>query len=283
MAKYILHSDGGSRGNPGPSGLGFSIVNSSNEEILYGAAYVGVQTNNQAEYQALIWGLKNAHTLSDITELEIYADSELIIKQLKGEYKVSKPELKTLYIETQSLLEGFNSFLLTHVKRSFNKRADELANIAMDTEDLSGNYNVEPEFDSLQLFSTGNELKVENKKVLRNYELSVSETMKFSKHAQHTMTWRVELCISKRLHDELESKLIDTRILKDILQDFLQEFNNSNISEINYFKEHSASAEHIAEYIYHKAQACDKLKAFNINYICIHMSETNFLKYFEGE
>ena len=283
MAKYTLHSDGGSRGNPGPSGLGFTISNAADDEICYGAAYADIQTNNQAEYQALIWGLKNALALSDIDELEVIADSELMIKQLKGEYKVAKAELKTLYIEAQALLEQVSSYSLIHLKRNLNKRADELANIAMDTEEISGDYIVEPDLAPRQFFDFEYEAQKQGRAVIKNYELSVCETLQITKHLDHKMTWNVELCISKQTRGELSSKLIDIRSLSEILRSLMQDINGSIIKETEYFKTHAPTAENIAEYLYHKTQHDERLAEFKVKYICIHMSETSSFTYYEGE
>ena len=140
----LLKTDGGSRGNPGISGIGFVlIVDEENgpETICDGGAYIGIATNNQAEYQALIWGLRNA-IHADIRTLDIHADSELIVKQLLGEYKVKNEGIKPLFSEAQALLQSFERCALTHVLREHNSAADTLANKAMDLRTSIGTFCV---------------------------------------------------------------------------------------------------------------------------------------------
>ena len=134
IIQAILNTDGGSRGNPGASGIGFTLRidnGKSLETASAGGAYIGLATNNQAEYQALIWGLKNAAAFG-ICHLDIQADSELMIKQLSGEYKVKNEGIKPLHAEALGLLSGFAAYTLTHIVREANTAADALVNEAID-------------------------------------------------------------------------------------------------------------------------------------------------------
>ena len=127
----ILWTDGAARGNPGPAGIG-AILKSSSGEVLYtGSQYLGHTTNNVAEYQAVLLGLNGAFELG-IKRLEVRADSELLIKQLKGQYRVKSPGLRPLYEEAKRLLTRFDSVKLTHVRRELNGEADRLANQGID-------------------------------------------------------------------------------------------------------------------------------------------------------
>jgi 6-pyruvoyltetrahydropterin/6-carboxytetrahydropterin synthase len=140
--RALLHTDGGSRGNPGISGIGFTLDVDDGRElatICRGGAYVGIATNNVAEYRALIWGLRNARGLK-VRKLDIYADSELLVKQVLGEYRVKNEGIKPLFAEVRQLLEGFESYVISHVPRELNSAADELANKAMDTRGMVGDY-----------------------------------------------------------------------------------------------------------------------------------------------
>lgn len=128
---FKLFSDGGSRGNPGPAGAGFVLYDEKNNELFVGKKFLGIATNNVAEYMALILGLKEAHKLGGKT-LKCFLDSELIVKQLNGEYRVKHPDMKPLFAQVQSLLPSFDSISFVHVRREKNKRADQLANEAMD-------------------------------------------------------------------------------------------------------------------------------------------------------
>ena len=123
--------DGGSRGNPGPAGIGVVLRAADGTPILTLGRFIGRATNNTAEYQALITGLQKAQELG-AKKLLIRGDSELIIKQMRGEYRVRHPELKTLYEEAYQLLHQFKEAKLEHNFRHKNALADKLANLAMD-------------------------------------------------------------------------------------------------------------------------------------------------------
>lgn len=130
-----IFTDGGARGNPGPAGAGAAIYKGE-KEIGSVSKFLGKQTNNWAEYEALRLALETAHKLlgSPVThQVTVKMDSELIVKQMKGEYKVKDPELKKQNERVRLLiLESFPNIEFVHVRREMNKRADELANDAMD-------------------------------------------------------------------------------------------------------------------------------------------------------
>ena len=125
-----LHTDGGARGNPGHAGIGFALQIGDEPAVEVGR-YIGKTTNNQAEYQALIAGLQEAKE-RDVQELRCFLDSELIVKQLKGQYRVKNVDLKPLYAEVQALQAHFGAISFTHVRREKNKVADRLVNEAID-------------------------------------------------------------------------------------------------------------------------------------------------------
>jgi ribonuclease HI len=127
-----LHIDGGARGNPGPAGVGVVIQDTATEEYLHEAGYyLGDATNNVAEYQGLIKGLQAAADLG-ATRVLVVSDSELMVKQINGQYKVKAANLKPLYGEAVALLGRFGKWQITHTRRENNKLADQLANRAMD-------------------------------------------------------------------------------------------------------------------------------------------------------
>lgn len=128
----ILWSDGAARGNPGPAGIGAVLKSVSGELLAECSDYLGRTTNNVAEYQALIAGLTRALELG-VARLEVRADSELMIKQLRGQYRVKNAGLKPLFEQAQGLLERFDEVKLTHVRREHNAEADRLANLGIDT------------------------------------------------------------------------------------------------------------------------------------------------------
>lgn len=129
--KLVIYTDGGARGNPGPGGLGVVIYNDKKEVIDKISEFLGVVTNNQAEYKAVIAALKKAKELGG-QELDFYLDSELVVKQLKREYKVKNKDLAPLFLEIHNLSFNFKKISYTHIRREFNAAADALANEAMD-------------------------------------------------------------------------------------------------------------------------------------------------------
>jgi len=131
VTKYILYTDGAARGNPGPAGAGAYICTPDGKCVAEIAEYLGKTTNNVAEYQGLLFGLKKLVELG-AKEVEIRADSELMVKQLKGEYRVKHPNLKPLFVEAQALLKKIPSYSIKHVYREMNKDADRLSNQAID-------------------------------------------------------------------------------------------------------------------------------------------------------
>lgn len=129
--KATLHADGGARGNPGPAGIGVVLKDESGEVIAEIAQGIGEATNNVAEYSALIAGLELALE-EGVTELEVYMDSELVVSQIKGEWKIKNDRLRTLAVKARSLLDRFPRKSIAHVPREMNSDADKLANQGMD-------------------------------------------------------------------------------------------------------------------------------------------------------
>jgi ribonuclease HI len=129
--KVHAHIDGGSRGNPGPAAAGF-IIESEDGKLLHEAGvFIGKATNNVAEYSGLIAALKEALDLG-ATEIDLASDSELLVKQMSGEYRVKNPGLQPLYQEARQLVRQFADCEIRHVRRENNVRADSVANMAMD-------------------------------------------------------------------------------------------------------------------------------------------------------
>ena len=131
MTKYFLYTDGAARGNPGPAGAGAYICTEKGEAVAEIAEYLGETTNNVAEYKGLLYGLEKLVELG-AKEVEIRADSELMVKQLNGEYRVKHPNLIPLYREAQALLRKIPSVTIKHVRREQNLDADRLSNQAID-------------------------------------------------------------------------------------------------------------------------------------------------------
>ena len=126
-----LYTDGAARGNPGPAGLGVVIEDDQKVRLRGLHRYLGIATNNEAEYHALIEGLKAVAPWNP-DRLEIFLDSNLVVEQVKGKYKVKKPELQKLHEQAMELLKQFGDWSIAHVERDRNKGADAMANRAID-------------------------------------------------------------------------------------------------------------------------------------------------------
>jgi len=264
-----LNADGGSRGNPGPSGIGFTIaVDNGNKRtaICRGGAYIGRATNNIAEYSALIWGLENALALG-VQKLDIQLDSELLVKQLKGEYRVKNEGLRPLFSEALQLLKGFDSYSMRHIPRELNSEADKLANEAMDTQGPVGDYvyaydmtrgplscqvsTEEPDKRAAPLsHSTG------------TYKLTVKSHFDAA-HALvgypgecrslHGHTWDIEVTIQGTQLDEV-GIVYDFKDLKANLAQILSQYDHAYLNEVAPFDSMNATAENLARVIYEQME-----------------------------
>lgn len=130
---YSLYTDGASRGNPGHSGAGIVIIDPKGRIICKKAIYLGIKTNNEAEYLALILGLKEACRYY-LKEVYIFLDSNLVVSQIKGTYRVRAAHLKPLYLKAKQLLKRIPKYDIFYIKREQNKLADRLANQGIDRE-----------------------------------------------------------------------------------------------------------------------------------------------------
>ena len=126
-----IYCDGASRGNPGPASAGAVLFGAGGVVLAEISECLGIATNNEAEYQALIFALKKARELG-ILKVKIRADSQLVIRQLTGHYKVKHPGMKLRHAEALALLGGFSGWSAEHVPRGQNEHADRLANLALD-------------------------------------------------------------------------------------------------------------------------------------------------------
>ena len=129
--KILIYTDGGARGNPGPAALGVVINGREYSE------YLGVRTNNEAEYLALVFALKKARQIlgkakAKSAEVEVRMDSELVVRQLNGRYKITEEKLQPLFVQVWNLRLDFKRVEFVHVRREENRRADALVNRALD-------------------------------------------------------------------------------------------------------------------------------------------------------
>jgi len=142
MRKIIIYTDGGSRGNPGPAAIGVVFCNEKGQLIKEYSEYLGEATNNEAEYQAVIFALKKfkalfGKKLAKNTEIELRSDSELLIKQLEGEYKILDSKIQLLFLEVWNLKLDFKKAKFKHISRGKNKEADRLVNENLDSQKRS--------------------------------------------------------------------------------------------------------------------------------------------------
>lgn len=128
---FIVYSDGGSRGNPGPSASGYVVMKTSEEIVEEGGVYLGITTNNQAEYQGVLLGLQRALELGAKT-VDFRADSMLIVNQMNGVYQVKNRDLWPIYERIKGLIKEFDKVSFLHVRRELNKRADAMVNKVLD-------------------------------------------------------------------------------------------------------------------------------------------------------
>jgi len=131
MKRCVAYIDGGSRGNPGVAGYGVAVQDENGESLVGLSQHLGIRTNNFAEYSALIGALQYA-LANGYEGLRVYADSELMVRQINGVYKVKSPDLQPLFREAKALIFKLKSFSIHHVPREQNREADRLANLAMD-------------------------------------------------------------------------------------------------------------------------------------------------------
>ena len=129
--RWVVYSDGASRGNPGPAAIGAAVYDGAGREVHAVSLRIGRATNNEAEYRAAIAGLEAALALG-ARDVELVMDSELVVRQLNLRYKVRNPALRRLFGRIKDLQWRFASFEVRHVRREENRRADELANLAFD-------------------------------------------------------------------------------------------------------------------------------------------------------
>jgi len=143
LRNCLAYIDGGSRGNPGTAGYGVYVVDPEGKQLARLSAGLGIKTNNFAEYSALIAALQFA-AANQYGGIKIYADSELLVKQINGVYRVKNPDLRKLYDQAQLLISDLESFSIQHIPREQNREADRLANLAMDEMTANKEIRIQP-------------------------------------------------------------------------------------------------------------------------------------------
>ena len=283
---FVLHTDGGSRGNPGPAAVGF-VLSQEGAAIMTGGAYIGPTTNNVAEYEALIWGLENARALG-AQHLRMIADSELMVKQVTGAYKIKNEALKALAARVMVLLRDLESWTFEHTLRAGNSEADALVNEALDERGEVGEPAIPYVATPLDLFaahdtqkgtapSSGSGLSrpeaetpsiatpaVEAARVTRSavtpgiYSLTVKDHFDAAHSLYgypgpcrelHGHTWDIEVTVAGRQLDDI-GILYDFKQLKDDLHGILDAYDHHHVNEVPPFDTLSPTAENLARVIY---------------------------------
>lgn len=129
--EFFIHADGASRGNPGEAGIGAVIADTQGRTVKELRRFLGMATNNVAEYQAVIFALEKAWHLG-AAKVRVYLDSELVVRQLRGEYRVREAHLQALHRQAMETLNHFSQYSIHNIPREENRRADQLANEAID-------------------------------------------------------------------------------------------------------------------------------------------------------
>lgn len=137
--KFIIHTDGGSRSNPGPAAIGVVISNEKGQVLKKFGEYLGQATNNEAEYKAAIFALKKIKSLwgkenAKKSGVDMFVDSELLVKQMRGEYKIEHSNIQSLFLELWNLKIDFKKVVFRAIPREKNKEADRLVNEALDAQ-----------------------------------------------------------------------------------------------------------------------------------------------------
>ncbi|MEG2557113.1 MAG: 6-carboxytetrahydropterin synthase QueD [Raoultibacter sp.] len=282
MLAAILHTDGGSRGNPGPAGCGFELLDgATGEPLALGGSFLGTATNNVAEYRALVWGMQNA-LAAGVSELSVRADSELMVKQMLGAYRVKSADLKPLFTQARTLAANFTRFSIKHVYRSENKEADAMANAAMDAQASVGTFLVACDGHPSTLFDeemplSENDIESSSSssrsaslvfcaqtaaqtKGKPMYELMVKDHFDAA-HALpgydgpcqylHGHTWDVEVIIAGAQLDEV-GLLYDFKAIKTDLHTILDAYDHHYINEVPPFDTVNPTAEHLSRVLYER-------------------------------
>lgn len=254
-----MHVDGAARGNPGPAAAAAVLYDEQGEEVWAEARLLGETTNNVAEYEALILGLEAAATRC--RELSVAADSELVVRQLQGAYKIRQPHLVALAERVRELMGGFDSVEIDHIPRADNARADALANAALDGDEkraaraAKGPPGEVERADATAEAGTGPGYGTDS---AGYYELTVKGHFDAA-HALrgypgkckdlHGHTWDIEVTVGGDRLDEVEI-LYDFGDLKRLLAETLDVLDHTNLNEVPPFDVLSPTGENLARHLY---------------------------------
>ncbi len=268
MGRHVLRADGGARGNPGPAGIGYVIEAPDGTIVSEGAESLGVATNNVAEYRALIRGLERALEL-DIQELDVRLDSQLVVNQLAGSYKVKNEGLRPLHRQAVELLARLDFHDVRHVPRRENTDADALANRAMDEtaarehadertdepdrgagSDGAATNGIEPDTAGSDAASTGDAKGTYELTVKAHFD-AAHELIGYPGECRglHGHTWDVELTVAGERLDEI-GIVYDFKRLKEDLSGALERYDHAMLNEQPPFDTVNPTAENLARVLH---------------------------------
>ena len=247
MAGHTLRTDGGSRGNPGPAAAAFVLEDLDGRVVVSGGRFLGETTNNVAEYEALIWGL-DAAIGEGLTELRVLADSELVVRQMCGQYRVKDEKLQKLHAAARQRTLRFDELSIEHVPRSENAAADALVNEALEERGVVGDApppDVEPAVVQEPLAPVG---------AGGPFELTVTSHFDAAHELHgypgecrelHGHTWDVEVTVVGSELDDV-GIVYDFKRLKEDLAEVLKPLDHAHINEVPPFDALNPTAENLA-------------------------------------
>jgi len=254
---WRISTDGGSRGNPGPAGAGVVIAAPNGTIAASGGAFLGHTTNNVAEYEALLWGMRAALALG-ARKAVLRADSELVVKQLRGEYRVKNEGLKPLFLQAQALRRRFDVIEFEHVRRAQNAAADALANEAMDVGSTVGDAPQPPRSAEVQLTGSFNDDRGRHM-----YDLMIRAHFDAA-HALvgypgeccrlHGHTWDVEVVVRGSQLDEV-GIVYDFKQLKLDLAAVIEPLDHAYLNDVPPFDKMNATAENLSRFLFEQLSA----------------------------
>ncbi len=252
-----LYVDGASRGNPGPAAIGVLVLNREGKKLKEISRLIGEATNNVAEYEALLFGLREVLKMG-ISKVIIHTDSELLARQLQGKYRVKSPKLRKLFTQAASLLEKFSSYEVRKVEREENIEADALANQALDEREKAFFYQlgIKSHFDAAHF--------------LRNYKGKCARL--------HGHTWEIEVIFQgKGLgKDEI---LLDFVEARNLLSKVLGKIDHQYLNEIPPFDKLSPTAENLAKFIYGEVEKTLTLGNLSLTEVKVWESPSCWVSY----
>jgi queuosine biosynthesis protein QueD len=240
VGEHVLRTDGASRGNPGPASAAYELTDASGIRVSIGSRCIGEATNNVAEYEAVLWGLDSARE-AGVDELVLLTDSELVVKQLTGDYRVKDDKLKPLHARAVDLIGSFEEFSVRHVPRDENAIVDQLANEALDEASHDGSSSGAERPSAGGSFELTVKSHFDAAHALVGYPGECKEL--------HGHTWDIEITVEGAELDDV-GIVYDFKRLKEDLGAVLEPWDHAFLNEVPPFDEVNPTAENLAREIH---------------------------------